>query len=102
MIDRFNMITRWISTLVVTEEKLRNRAKRFVKFIKVAEALRQMHNYHTLMAVLSGLNDGPVYRLKFTKDEIPVKYQQVKDKILYIVIPCVFILPDMENPYILN
>eukprot|EP00029_Vermamoeba_vermiformis_P008300 TRINITY_DN383_c0_g2_i1.p1 TRINITY_DN383_c0_g2~~TRINITY_DN383_c0_g2_i1.p1 ORF type:complete len:815 (+),score=196.28 TRINITY_DN383_c0_g2_i1:83-2527(+) len=76
MIDRFNMITRWISTLIVTEEKIRNRAKRFVKFIKVAECLRQMHNYHTLMAVLSGLNDGPVYRLKFTKDEIPPKYQQ--------------------------
>jgi hypothetical protein len=76
MIDRFNMITRWISTLIVTEEKIRNRVKRFVKFIKVAECLRQMHNYHTLMAVLSGLNDGPVYRLKFTKDEIPPKYQQ--------------------------
>jgi hypothetical protein len=29
------------------------------------------------MAVLAGLNDAPVYRLKHTKDEIPTKWQKV-------------------------
>jgi hypothetical protein len=35
-----------------------------------------MHNYHTLMAVLSGLNEGPVYRLKHTRAEIPQRWAQ--------------------------
>lgn len=76
MIERFNVITRWITTEIVSEERIRNRVKRYMKFIKIAQALRQMHNYHTLMAILGGLNEGPVYRLKFTKAEIPPKFQQ--------------------------
>lgn len=76
MIDRFNMITKWITTEIVSEEKIRSRVKRYMKFIKIAQALRQMHNYHTLMAILGGLNEGPVYRLKFTKAELPPKFQQ--------------------------
>lgn len=76
MIDRFNVITRWITTEIVSEEKIRNRVKRYMKFIKIAQALRQLHNYHTLMAILGGLNEGPVYRLKFTKADLPPRFQQ--------------------------
>lgn len=76
MIERFNSITRWITTEIVSEEKIRSRVKRYMKFIKIAQALRQMHNYHTLMAILGGLNEGPVYRLKYTKAELPPKFQQ--------------------------
>lgn len=76
MIERFNVITRWISTEIIVQEKLRNRVRQVVKFIKVACSLRQLHNYHTLMAVLSGINEVPVYRLKYTRAEIPHKYQQ--------------------------
>lgn len=75
MINRFNEITKWVTTEIVNQEKLRNRVKRFVKFIKIAQHLRTLHNYHTLMAILGGLGDGPLYRLKFTNAEIPAKYQ---------------------------
>lgn len=79
MIDRFNLITRWITGEIVTVEKIRNRVKRVVKFIKVAQELRNLGNYHTLMAVLSGLNEGPIFRLKFTLAEIPQKYKDVRE-----------------------
>jgi hypothetical protein len=85
MIDRFNSITRWITTEIVSEEKIRNRVKRYMKFIKIAQALRQMHNYHTLMAILGGLNEGPVYRLKFTKAELPPKFQQAVQELQNIM-----------------
>jgi hypothetical protein len=78
MIDRFNLITRWITGEIVTVEKIRNRIKRVVKFIKVAQELRNLNNFHTLMAVLSGLNEGPIFRLKFTLAEIPQKYKDVR------------------------
>jgi hypothetical protein len=43
MIDRFNALTRWIATIIVSEEKIRMRVKRFVKFIKIADV--QIHNH---------------------------------------------------------
>lgn len=35
--------------------------------------LRELNNYHTLMAFLAGINDGPIYRLKHTLAAIPEK-----------------------------
>jgi hypothetical protein len=37
-----------------------------------------MNNFHTLMAVLGGLNEGPIYRLKHTIAEIPQKLKDVR------------------------
>jgi son of sevenless-like protein len=81
MIDRFNYTTKSIVTLLLQEEKLKTRAKLFVKFIKIAAALRKINNFHTLMAVLSGLNDGPIFRLKTTKDQIPPKWLKVWEEL---------------------
>jgi hypothetical protein len=39
--------------------------------------LAEIHNYHTLMAVLSALNEAPIYRLKSTKEKIPEKHLKV-------------------------
>lgn len=33
--------------------------------------LKDLNNYHTLMAFLAGINDGPIFRLKFTLSSIP-------------------------------
>jgi len=44
--------------------------------VEVAEKLLELRDYHTLMAVLSGLNEGPVYRLKFTMEDVP---ERVRD-----------------------
>jgi hypothetical protein len=40
--------------------------------------MRNLNNFHTLMADLSGLNEGPIFRLKFTLAEIPQKYKDVR------------------------
>jgi len=71
MIDRFNAITRWIVTLVVTTERIKKRVKRVIFLVQVASALRELNNFHTLMAVLSGISEGPLFRLNFTKAEVP-------------------------------
>lgn len=41
------------------------------------QELRTLRNFHTLMAILSALNDAPVHRLKFTKEKLPVKFQKI-------------------------
>eukprot|EP01126_Amoeba_proteus_P048428 TRINITY_DN5594_c0_g2_i7.p1 TRINITY_DN5594_c0_g2~~TRINITY_DN5594_c0_g2_i7.p1 ORF type:complete len:262 (-),score=51.43 TRINITY_DN5594_c0_g2_i7:51-836(-) len=70
MIDRFNAITKWVVHCIVTPSKIRIRAKRYKFFIKVAEQLKLMNNFHTLMAVISGINEGPVFRLNHTREEV--------------------------------
>jgi len=69
MIDRFNKITAWIVTWIVTAEKIKIRVKRFKHFLKVAEESLNLGDYHNFMAVLSGLNENAVFRLKHTLAE---------------------------------
>jgi hypothetical protein len=76
LIDRFNSITRWIVSLIVSADKVKARAKRYVKLVEVAEKLLESRDYLSLMAFLAGLNEGPVYRLKFTLDEAPDKFKE--------------------------
>jgi len=72
-ISRFNTTTKWIVASVLKEERLKSRVKVVRKFINVAKHLRALNNFHTLMAFLAGINDSPVYRLKYTRAELPPK-----------------------------
>eukprot|EP01127_Copromyxa_protea_P013416 TRINITY_DN3617_c0_g1_i1.p1 TRINITY_DN3617_c0_g1~~TRINITY_DN3617_c0_g1_i1.p1 ORF type:complete len:848 (+),score=148.54 TRINITY_DN3617_c0_g1_i1:13-2556(+) len=85
MIDRFNAITRWIVHCIVTQNKIRNRVKRYRFFIRVAEQLYKCNNFHTMMAVLSGINEGPVHRLNHTKEEVGAKDRAVYDHLQSIM-----------------
>jgi len=71
LIDRFNNITRWIVSLIVSCDKVKTRTKRYVKMVEVAEKLLEFGDFLSLMAVLAGLNEGPVFRLKFTLEDVP-------------------------------
>jgi len=77
MIDRFNKIATWIVSQIVGGETIKLRVKIFTKFIKIAEELKNLGSYHTLMAVLSGLNENAVFRLKFTRAEIPPRFMEL-------------------------
>ncbi|GAM20951.1 hypothetical protein SAMD00019534_041260 [Acytostelium subglobosum LB1] len=76
-IDRFNLITKWVCTVILKEEKIRGRVKCISKLLKVAKVLRSHANYHSLMAILSGLNEAPIHRLKFTFAELKPKIQKL-------------------------
>jgi len=91
MIDRFNKITTWIVSQIVGGEKIKLRVKRFTKFIKIAEELKNLGSYHTFMAVLSGLTENAVYRLKFTIAELPPRFKE-----LYLALADIM---SVENSY---
>ena len=71
MASRFNDVSNWVSTTIVQCLKIKLRIKMMIKFIKIAEALRKMNNFNTLMALIAGLNATSVFRLKWTKGEVP-------------------------------
>ncbi|KAJ3115012.1 Ras-specific guanine nucleotide-releasing factor RalGPS1 [Physocladia obscura] len=47
--------------------KPKGRAKMIAKFVQVAQELRALNNFNTLMAVISGLTSTPIERLKQTQ-----------------------------------
>jgi son of sevenless-like protein len=74
MIEHFNEISRWVQESILKEEKCKQRAKKMEQFIKIAQKLREINNFETLIAIISSLYDIPIHRLYFTKAEINPKY----------------------------
>ena len=67
LIKRFNHVSYWVPTMVMCHEKLKNRSAVISKFMAVAQELRRMNNFNTLMGIVAGLNMSSVSRLKFSK-----------------------------------
>lgn len=87
MIERFNYLTKAISTSILIVDKVKTRSRIFTKWIKVAINLEYLQNYHTLMAILMGLGDASVYRLKSTKELIKPKYLSAFEKMNNLMSP---------------
>eukprot|EP01125_Pyxidicula_operculata_P018240 TRINITY_DN6479_c0_g1_i1.p1 TRINITY_DN6479_c0_g1~~TRINITY_DN6479_c0_g1_i1.p1 ORF type:complete len:1105 (+),score=214.78 TRINITY_DN6479_c0_g1_i1:1899-5213(+) len=68
MSDWFNYLSGWVASSICTCEKLKDRVKIMTKWIDIANRLKMMGNFNGLMAIISGINRGPVYRMKATQD----------------------------------
>eukprot|EP01090_Pellita_catalonica_P019391 TRINITY_DN6583_c0_g1_i2.p1 TRINITY_DN6583_c0_g1~~TRINITY_DN6583_c0_g1_i2.p1 ORF type:complete len:721 (+),score=146.32 TRINITY_DN6583_c0_g1_i2:70-2232(+) len=62
--ERFNLVSFWIATEVVTAPTPKSRLNVLKKFIRTAKKLRQMNSFNCLMEVVAGLNNSSVSRLK--------------------------------------
>ncbi|EGG19007.1 Ras guanine nucleotide exchange factor [Cavenderia fasciculata] len=77
LISRFNEISSWTASMILNHDKVKDRARVMAKFVKIGEfLLKQLNNYNTAMAILSGLNQSAIHRLKFTREEMPKAVQQ--------------------------
>jgi len=74
MIHRFNVVSEWVAYMCVKPERTRQRAKVMARFIKIAEHLRTLQNFNSIMAIIAGLNNTAVYRLKYSREELLTKY----------------------------
>lgn len=74
MISRFNATSNWAARLIVTEANVRKRKSIITRLIKLAQRLRELHNYHSLMALIAALESAPVTRMKKTWDAIDSAY----------------------------
>lgn len=78
MIERFNQVSLWAASSILGQEKLADRVISYRKLISIAEHLRKMNNFNSLLAIISGLNDSAVFRLKFTLAEVGEKVNKVE------------------------
>eukprot|EP01098_Paradermamoeba_levis_P016727 TRINITY_DN9231_c0_g1_i1.p1 TRINITY_DN9231_c0_g1~~TRINITY_DN9231_c0_g1_i1.p1 ORF type:complete len:652 (-),score=199.83 TRINITY_DN9231_c0_g1_i1:128-2083(-) len=71
MIARFNDLSNWVTATILKEERLKSRARMWAKLIKIAEHCHNLNNFNSLMAIIAGINNSAVHRMKFTKEELP-------------------------------
>jgi len=69
-VARFNKISFWVGTEICTVPASKKRITIVEKFIQIAKILRELNNFNTLMAIVSGLNHSSVQRLKKTWEGI--------------------------------
>ncbi|CCD24608.1 uncharacterized protein NDAI_0D02940 [Naumovozyma dairenensis CBS 421] len=66
-----NNLTNMISTTIIRERDIKQRAKLIDHFIQVAEASKALNNYSSMTAIISGLYSSPIFRLKKTWELVP-------------------------------
>mmetsp|Transcript_9047 Transcript_9047/g.37312 ORF Transcript_9047/g.37312 Transcript_9047/m.37312 type:complete len:449 (-) Transcript_9047:55-1401(-) len=64
LVERFNKMSHWVTRSVCEEPEVANRAELIGAFIMLASSLREVNNFNACMAVLGGLNNVSVQRLK--------------------------------------
>lgn len=85
MIDRFNQVSMWVATMIMKVAKVKPRARMMAKFIKIAEHLRDLNNYNSLMAIIAGLSFSSVFRLHWTREEMPAQPQKTMKELEQIM-----------------
>eukprot|EP00029_Vermamoeba_vermiformis_P013775 TRINITY_DN86_c0_g1_i2.p1 TRINITY_DN86_c0_g1~~TRINITY_DN86_c0_g1_i2.p1 ORF type:complete len:1492 (-),score=517.32 TRINITY_DN86_c0_g1_i2:58-4485(-) len=80
-----NRLSAWVTTDVVREENLDNRAKKITKFIEIAQELRNLRNFNSLMAIVSGLSAYSVSRLRKTWELVPMPLKSTFSDLVTLV-----------------
>jgi len=63
MVDRWNKVSNWVSSEIICATDKNDRRKLIKWFISISEKLYEIRNYHTMMAIVAGLNNLYVARI---------------------------------------
>ncbi|XP_008424743.1 RAS guanyl-releasing protein 4 isoform X2 [Poecilia reticulata] len=66
-----NGVSQWVQLMILSRHTAQQRAQVFTKYIHVAQKLRALQNFNTLMAVTGGLCHSSISRLKDTSNLLP-------------------------------
>ncbi|KAG1952497.1 RAS guanyl-releasing protein 2 [Pimephales promelas] len=87
-ITLFNSVSQWIQLMVLSKPTAPQRAAVIAHFIQVAQKLLQLQNFNTLMAVVGGLNNTSISRLKETQAHINNETNKIFNSLLDLVTSC--------------
>lgn len=76
LIRRFNEVQFWVVTEVCKESDLIKRINLIKKFIKIAGYCKSFNNLNSFFAIVIGLTNGAVSRLRQTWKELPPKFKR--------------------------
>ncbi|CAJ0569148.1 unnamed protein product, partial [Mesorhabditis spiculigera] len=83
----FNREMWWVATEVCRERSTQRRAKLVKKFIKVARHCRDLRNFNSMFAIVSGLDKPAVRRLHNTWERVGGKYSRFLEEIHSLIDP---------------
>ena len=76
MINHFNHVALFVSSMVLLRDKPKHRAMALDKFMHIAWKLRQQNNYNSLGSVIAGINGTAIHRLALTRELVPPSVQK--------------------------
>uniref|UniRef100_A0A6B2L9K6 Ras-GEF domain-containing protein n=1 Tax=Arcella intermedia TaxID=1963864 RepID=A0A6B2L9K6_9EUKA len=85
--ERFNLITGWIGTLIVSEANVKTRRKLVCHFIVIAIELFELNNFAGLLSCFVGLTQICVSRLQLTWKGVPSNFLDKWKKIEIVCSP---------------
>nr|XP_008111565.1 PREDICTED: rap guanine nucleotide exchange factor-like 1 isoform X1 [Anolis carolinensis] len=88
LLQRCSEVQHWVATEVLLCESLGKRAHLLKKFIKIAAVCKQNQDMLTFYAVVIGLNNAPVSRLRLTWEKLPGKFKNLFRKFENLTDPC--------------
>nr|XP_020471933.1 RAS guanyl-releasing protein 2 isoform X2 [Monopterus albus] len=87
-ITLFSSVSQWIQLMVLSKPTAPQRAAVIAHFIRVAQKLLQLQNFNTLMAVVGGLSNSSISRLKDTQTHISAETNKVFNNLIELVTSC--------------
>uniref|UniRef100_A0A8C6V672 RAS guanyl releasing protein 2 n=1 Tax=Neogobius melanostomus TaxID=47308 RepID=A0A8C6V672_9GOBI len=87
-ITLFNSVSQWIQLMVLSKPTAQQRALVISHFIRVAQKLLQLQNFNTLMAVVGGLSNSSISRLKDTQAHISAETNKTFNSLIELVTSC--------------
>lgn len=87
-ITLFNSVSQWIQLMVLSKPTAQQRALVISHFIRVAQKLLQLQNFNTLMAVVGGLSNSSISRLKDTQAHVSAETNKIFNNLIELVTSC--------------
>jgi len=81
LINRFNQVSAWVASEIVSVEDLKLRAVCLNRFIFVAQKCFELNNFNAVTEILSALNCSAVHRLRQTWELLPQKSVDVYESL---------------------
>ena len=93
-IDRFNMVTRWVTKEILGYDHTRQRAVAISKMVQVAMMCLKLNNFTTVFQIAAAINAMPVQRLKKSWEQVQHTVREVtfRDHAYgYVLRPCLWL-----------
>lgn len=86
LISHFNHVAKWVQNMILIRDKAKHRAPCLEKFMIIAHKLRKLNNYNGLGAIVAGLQNANIARLRATtqgvRPEVWKQYQSAEKLML--------------------
>ncbi|PAV79963.1 hypothetical protein WR25_15592 isoform C [Diploscapter pachys] len=84
---QFNREMWWVATEICLERSVQRRAKLIKKFIKIARHCRDLRNFNSMFAIISGLEKPAIRRLHSSWERVSGKYMRMLEDIQQLIDP---------------